>query len=74
MDIAVQADGNMLVRVINEECVKNKSFEELSAMRWGIWPLVMMACRHNRFPLPPNFWVTALPAASEPDGGAAVRL
>lgn len=61
IDFGIQADGNRLTRAVNAECAQNKGFGELSAMKQGIWPIVMMACRHNRFPIPPNFWEPVLP-------------
>lgn len=34
------------------ECEATPHFEELSAMKFGWWPLVVVACRHHRLPLP----------------------
>lgn len=74
MDFALTADGGAFMRVVKEESEKNKSFEELSAIRLGFWPLLMMACRHNRFPVPPNFWAPALPAALGGGGGTGTGM
>lgn len=34
------------------ECEAAPHFEELSAVKFGWWPLVVVACRHHRLPLP----------------------
>jgi hypothetical protein len=34
------------------ECDETPHFQELSAVRYGWWPLIVVACRHYRLPLP----------------------
>ncbi|HYG87923.1 MAG TPA: hypothetical protein VD978_16830 [Azospirillum sp.] len=34
------------------ECEHSPQFKELSAVKFGWWPLVIVACRHYRLPLP----------------------
>ena len=51
----VQSCGD-LVRSIGEECTASSAFRSLSAIRRGLWPLVILACRHHRMPVPPHFW------------------
>ncbi|MCC6489505.1 MAG: hypothetical protein IT364_18555 [Candidatus Hydrogenedentes bacterium] len=34
------------------ECEETKYFEDLSAVKYGWWPLIIVACRHYRLPLP----------------------
>ena len=42
-----------------DECEKNKAFGELSAIRTGVWPILLTACRHYRLPVPICFlWDT----------------
>ena len=41
---------------IKAECVASNAFQTLSARRHGLWPLVMLASRHHRMPVPPHFW------------------
>ena len=44
---------------IFDECEKNKAFGELSAIRTGVWPILLTACRHYRLPVPICFlWDT----------------
>ena len=37
------------------ECEANEAFEGLSAVKAGIWPIILTACRHYRTPPPVNF-------------------
>jgi hypothetical protein len=37
------------------ECEAMPHFEDLSAVKYGWWPLVIVACRHHRLPLPLHF-------------------
>lgn len=41
------------------------SIYELSAMRRGVWPLVLLACQVHRLPIPPHFWVINLAGESD---------
>lgn len=34
------------------ECEQTTHFEELSAVKFGYWPLIIVACRHYRLPIP----------------------
>lgn len=40
---------------IFEECDQTNHFEDLSAVKNGWWPLVLVACRHYRLPPPLYF-------------------
>jgi len=40
-----------------DDIVENfRAFIEMSAIQKGLAPLLLMACRHHRLPLPPHFW------------------
>ena len=39
------------------ECEQTKHFAELSAVEYGRWPLIIVACRHYRLPLPLHFLI-----------------
>lgn len=43
------------------EAIANTHFDQLSAVRLGHWPLVLMACRTYRYPVPPQVWRDLLP-------------
>jgi hypothetical protein len=36
------------------ECDRAPHFKELSAVKFGWWPLIVVACRHYGLPLPPH--------------------
>lgn len=37
------------------ECDQSPHFKELSAIKFGWWPLIVIACRHYRLPIPLQF-------------------
>ena len=41
---------------IRSECGASNAFLTLSAQQHGLWPLVLVASRHHRMPIPPHFW------------------
>ena len=41
---------------IKKECMATSAFSSLSAVKYGLWPLVILASRHHRIPVPPHFW------------------
>ena len=41
---------------ISSECVSSNAYQSLSAIQHEIWPLVVLACRHHRMPVPPHLW------------------
>lgn len=43
------------------EATTNTHYYQLSAVRLGHWPLVLMACRAYRYPVPPQVWRDLLP-------------
>lgn len=43
------------------EATTNTHYGQLSAIRLGHWPLVLMACRAYRYPVPPQVWRDLLP-------------
>ena len=45
-----------------DECEENKAFSELSAIRTGVWPILLTACRQYRLPVPICFLLDAYKA------------
>lgn len=41
-----------LLKHVFAECEATQHFDELSANRYGFWPIVAVACRHHRLPIP----------------------
>lgn len=54
-DVCVDRPEADLLNQFFSECDAAPHFEELSAVRYGWWPLVAVACRHHRLPLPIHF-------------------
>lgn len=55
-DLPLSETGGDLLEIINDACEKNIEFRQLSMMSTGNWPLLLIACRHHRLPVPPQFW------------------
>lgn len=56
------------------EVTTNTYYDQLSAVRLGHWPLMLMACRTYRYPVPPHVWRDLLPnlrspIEARPEGG-----
>lgn len=59
-DLSISCPGDELLNVIAEACRNQKAFRELSAIKTGFWPVILLACRHYRMPVPPHFWIWLL--------------
>lgn len=55
-DIPITADGEAARRILERECSGDGDYMRLSAIHLGHWPILVMACRHSRLPLPPQLW------------------
>jgi hypothetical protein len=49
-----------LFEAVSEACDEDEGITQLSAMKAGFWPLVLLACKHWRLPIPPQFYLDAL--------------
>ncbi|HEX5181706.1 MAG TPA: hypothetical protein VFW19_01005 [Allosphingosinicella sp.] len=67
--IPVDAAGAEALEYVQAECAANPFFDQLSAVRLGHWPIVLMACRHYRLPIPPQLWLGLLPNRLDPAAG-----
>jgi hypothetical protein len=56
-DIPVDPAGTETREYVDTECAANAHFGKLSAIQLGHWPIVLMACRHYRLPVPPQIWM-----------------
>lgn len=52
--------GRQLIATIAEACHKDSSLQNLSPIKSGFWPVVMVACHHYELPVPPGFWISSL--------------
>lgn len=59
-DIPVTADGAAAIKMLNSEVSSDGYLMTLSAVKHGHWPILVMACRHYRLPLPPHLWLPLL--------------
>ena len=50
-----RACEDMLAPIISE-CTQSAAFSSLSALKCGLWPLLVSASRHHRVPVPPHLW------------------
>jgi len=53
-DVCVDRPPQELLEQVFGECDSSPEFRELSAVRYGWWPLILVACRHYRLPVPPH--------------------
>ncbi|KAA8553761.1 chemotaxis protein [Pseudomonas marginalis] len=60
IDIPVTQDGHAAVGALEHECRHDEHFRNLSAIKLLHWPILVLACRHHRLPLPPHLWLPAL--------------
>lgn len=56
--VCVDRSSKELLKQIFDECEKTSYFDEISAVKSGLLPLIFVACRHYRLPLPPHIWKT----------------
>lgn len=59
-DIPVTANGAAAIKMLNAEVSGDGHLMTLSAVKHGHWPILVMACRHFRIPLPPHLWLPLL--------------
>ena len=51
-DVCVERTKEELLTPVFGECDQSPHFTEMSAIKLNLWPLVVVACRHYRLPLP----------------------
>lgn len=59
-NLRIGHEGHSIIDEMVGGCEASSHFDELSCIRAGFWPLLLMACRHYRLPVPPQLWVFAL--------------
>lgn len=53
--VCIEKSQKELLDQIFKECKEAPHFDNLSAIKYGEWPLIFVACRHYRLPLPVQF-------------------
>lgn len=61
-ELPLSESCNDLLDTIRDACERVDGFATLSAHVTGYWPIILTACRHYRFPVPPQFWIKMLRA------------
>lgn len=64
-DIPVDGEPGTVLGYVAAECTANTHFSKLSAVALGHWPIVALACRHHRLPVPPHLWADLLPKTQQ---------
>jgi hypothetical protein len=64
--IPADTEGRETWEYVQAECAANPYFDQLSAIRLGHWPILLMACRHYRLPVPPQVWLGLMPHQPAP--------
>jgi len=59
-NVPITNDGAKAMAMLETECAGKTAFDGLSTIRLGHWPLVALASRHYRLPLPPKLWLGLL--------------
>lgn len=55
--LTVGLDGSELIVRLRAEAEANPDFPALSAIRLEHWPILLLACRRLRLPVPPQLWM-----------------
>lgn len=56
-DISVDKAPSELLDEVFKECEVSNQFRELSAIKYSFWPIILLACRHHRQPVPMHFFM-----------------
>ncbi|SHO65799.1 hypothetical protein SAMN02745172_02446 [Pseudoxanthobacter soli DSM 19599] len=67
--IPITDDGEKAVQILSAESGETSPFFGLSAIKLEHWPIVALACRHYRLPLPPELWLPVIQALRSGKGG-----
>lgn len=57
LDIPVDKDMSVILTYVLKECGKKTPFFNLSAVKFEHWPIILIACRHHRLPIPPHLFL-----------------
>lgn len=59
-EIPITADGESAMSMLETACKSDEAYLGLSVIEQGHDPILVMACRHHRLPLPPHLWISGL--------------
>lgn len=72
-DLPLTDTGAELVEILWGEVMDGQAWSRLSAISTGYWPVLLLACRRHRLPVPPQVWIAGAAEAlglNEPKPGA----
>jgi hypothetical protein len=47
---------DVIIKRVFDECSETKDFENMSAIKYGVYPILLMSCRAYRMPVPMHFF------------------
>lgn len=62
-DVPITRNPEEMLDYVGREVDVDQHFAALSAIQLGHWPLIAMACRHYRLPIPASLWMPVLRGA-----------
>lgn len=58
--LSLEGDEIGFLKSIKDACDRNQDFSNLSPISTDVWPVMLLACKHFRFPIPPQFWINTV--------------
>lgn len=55
--VGIDKTQDIFLEEIFKECELSEHFDQLSAVQYQIWPMILTACRHYHFPIPLHFLI-----------------
>lgn len=55
-DVCIDRAMEELLKEVFDECEQTPHAKKLSVTIYGLWPLILIACRHYRLPVPVHLW------------------
>jgi hypothetical protein len=59
-DLVLEDNGERLLSDLKDAARSQVALEDLSCVKFGMWPILLIACRHYRHPIPAQFWIDLL--------------
>ena len=72
-NVPVGLPAEEFLQALWSECDQAQHFEQLSAQNNGFWPLILLACRHYRIPVPVQFSLSYRNVFSDDEVGPCVQ-
>jgi len=53
--VPIEQNADTFLKFVWDECEHSDAFKKLSCVETGLWPVLLVACRHYRLPVPVDF-------------------